>query len=139
MNIINELIQDSPEDSDLLIYKAYWLQYLNKKEESLNLIRDLTNQYPDNGMYQDTYGEILMYFENYEDAVDQFQKTLKLAEGGWYIYQTYIKLGICYKELLSVEHLNKGKDFTKKSSVEADIKQKWFKIADLFLSEIEIL
>ncbi|MCK5159864.1 MAG: hypothetical protein KAR08_11935 [Candidatus Heimdallarchaeota archaeon] len=51
-------------------------------------------------------------------------------------------MGICYKELgnyeLALKHLNKGKDFTKKSSVEAAIKQKWFKIADLFLAEIDI-
>ena len=51
-------------------------------------------------------------------------------------------MGICYKELgnyeLALKHLNKEKDFTKKSSVEAAIKQKWFKIADLFLAEIDI-
>ena len=143
LSIVNELIQKSPEDSDLLIYKAYWLQYLNRKEESLNVIRDLINLHPDNGIYRDTYGEILMYFENYEGAVDQFREALKLAEDGWYVYQTYIKLGISYKELgnyqLAVKHLNKGKEFTKKSSIEADIKQKWFKIADLFLAEIELL
>ena len=40
---------------------------------------------------------------------------------------------------LAVKHLNKGKAFTKKSSIEADIKQRWFKIADLFLAEIELL
>ena len=119
------------------------MQYLNRKEESLNLIRDLIDRHPDNGLYRDTCGEILMYFENYEDAVDQFREALKLVEDGWYIYQTYIKLGICYKELgiseLAAKHLNKGKEFTKKSSIEADIKQKWFKIADLFLAEIELL
>jgi len=143
LSIINKLIKDSPEDSDLLIYKAYWLQYLNRKEESLKVIRDLIDLHPDNGIYRDTYGEILMYFQNYEDAVDQFREALKLAENGWYAYQTYIKLGISYKELgryeLAVKHLNKGKAFTKKSSIEADIKQKWFKIADLFLAEIELL
>ncbi len=142
LNLILELIQDSPEESELLIYKAYWLQYLNRKEESLDLIQDIVNLYPDNGIYHDTYGEILMYFENYEDATKQFKKSLKLAEEEWYMHQTYIKLGICYKELghseLAIEHLTKGKELTKKSSIEADIKQKWFKIADLFLAEIEL-
>jgi tetratricopeptide (TPR) repeat protein len=141
-DIILELIQDSPDDSDLLIYKAYWLQYLNRKKESLNLIRNIVNLNPKNGLYRDTYGEILMYFKNYEEAVNQFQVFLKLAEDSWYLHQTYIKLGICYKELgnseLAKKHLNKGKEFTKKSSIEADEKQKWFKIADLFLAEIEL-
>ena len=83
-----------------------------------------------------------MYFQNYEDSDDQFREALILAEDGWYVYQTYNKLGISYKELgsyeLAVKHLNKGKAFTKKASIEADIKQKWFKIADLFLAEIEL-
>ena len=143
LKIINELIKDSPKDRDLLIYKAYWLQYLNKREESLTLIQELTNLYPDNGMYHDTYGEILMYFENYGDAVNQFLEALNSVEDEWYAYQTYIKMGICYKELgnyeLALKHLNKGKNFTEKSSLDADIKQKWFKIVDLFLAEIELL
>lgn len=142
LEIINELIAKSPKDSDLLIYKAYWLQYLNKKEESLKIIQKLVNQHPDNGMYHDTYGEILMYFENYEEAVSQFQQALTLSKTAWFIPQTYIKLGICNKELgnpeLAEKNLNKGKEFTKKSSIEEDIKQKWFKIADLFLAQNEL-
>ena len=142
LNLILELIQDSPDDSDLLILKAYYLQYLNRREESLNLISEVVRLHPENGMYHDTYGEILMYFENYEDAVSQFQKTLTLSKTAWFIPQTYIKLGICNKELgnseLAEKNLNEGKEFTKKSSIEEDIKQKWFKIADLFLAEIEL-
>jgi Mn-dependent DtxR family transcriptional regulator len=142
LNLILELIQDYPKDSELLILKAYYLQYLNRKEESLNLISDIVQNYPKNGMYLDTYGEILMYFENYQDAANQFQKALELTEDDWYIPQTYVKLGICHKELgnfeKATEQLNKGKELTKKSSIEDEIKQKWFKIADLFLAEIEL-
>jgi tetratricopeptide (TPR) repeat protein len=88
----------------------------------------------------DTFGEILMYYEEYEDAVNKFQKAIKVASDEWYINQTYIKLGICYKELenydLAVENLNKGKELTKKSKSDDDTKQKWLTIADLFLAEI---
>jgi hypothetical protein len=142
LNLILELIQDYPDDSELLILKAYYLQYLNRKEESLNLISDIVKLYPNNGMYLDTYGEILMYFENYEDAVNQFQNTLKLNEDDWYVPQTYVKLGICHKELgnfeKATEQLIKGKELIKKSSIDENIKQKWFKITDLFLAEIEL-
>ena len=133
-------------ESSLTIFslnKAYFLQYLNRKEESLELIHDIVEFHPDNGMYLDTYGDILMYFEKYEDAVKQFKDSLELSEEDWYTPQTYIKLGICYKELgnskLAKNYLAKGKEITKKSSLEEDKKQKWFKIADLFLSEIELL
>ena len=137
LDIINDLINKYP---DLLNYKAYWLHYLDKREEAINIIQDLTNQVPDNGTYHDTYGEILMYYEEYEEAIKKFQKAIEVATDEWYINQTYIKLGICYKELenfdLAVENLKKGKNLTKKSTSDADPKKKWFTIADLFLAEI---
>ncbi len=141
--IINELLQKNPKDVELLVYKAYWMQYLNKKEESLNIIRSLIQQNPDKSTYHDTYGEILMYFEEYQKAVNQFQKAIDLASDEWYINQTHIKLGISYKELgnneLAVKFLRIGKELTNSTSDEDNIKQKWFNIADIFLAEMEEL
>jgi len=140
LNIINELLEKYPENNDLLNYKVYWLQYLNRKEEALQLIQDLIDNVPDNGTYHDTFGEILMYYEEYEEAIEKFLKAIEVTGDEWYINQTYIKLGICYKELknfdLAVENLKKGRNLTKKSSSDADTKQKWLTIADLFLAEI---
>jgi len=138
--IINELIEKYPGNTDLLNYKAYWLHYLNEREEAIKIMQDLTNKVPDNGTYHDTFGEILMFYEEYEEAAKKFQKAIEVAKDEWYINQTYIKLGICYKELenynLAVENLNKGKELTKKSTSDAETKQKWLTIADLFLAEI---
>jgi tetratricopeptide (TPR) repeat protein len=141
LEIIEDLIKNYPEDSDLLNYKAYWLQYLDKKEESLKIMQDLVSRFPDNGMYHDTYGEILMYFEEYEKASEQFLEALDLASDEWYIHQTYIKLGICYKELknydLAVQNLERGLEITEKDVIDMEMKQKWFSIGNLFLGEIE--
>jgi tetratricopeptide (TPR) repeat protein len=143
LEIINELLQKYPKDNNIFNYKAYWLQYLDKKEEAMELIKDLVNRAPDNGTYCDTYGEILMYFEEYEKAIKQFLKVLEITSTDWYIYQTYIKLGICYKELkkydLAGEYLEKGKELTNKSTNHLDTKRKWVVIADLFLAETEQL
>ncbi len=143
LDIINELIEKNPQNNDLINYKAYWLQYLDKKEESLNIIQDLVEKAPDNAMYHDTYGEILMYFEQYEEGSQKFLKAIELDSKEWYIHQTYIKLGICYKELknfdLALENLKKGKELTENSSIDDETKQKWITIADLFLLEIEQL
>ncbi|MFX1569108.1 MAG: hypothetical protein ACFFCV_12155 [Promethearchaeota archaeon] len=140
LEIINELIEKYPENNDLLNYKAYWLQYLNKKEEALEIAQTLTTNVPDNGTYHDTYGEILMYYEEYEEAIKKFEKAIEIGADEWYINQTYIKLGICYKELgnykLALENLNKGKRLTEEIVVDAETKQKWNSIADLFLLEI---
>jgi tetratricopeptide (TPR) repeat protein len=81
-----------------------------------------------------------MYYEEYEKAIEKFLKAIEVAKDEWYINQTYIKLGICYKEIkkfdLAVENLKKGKVLTSKSKADAETKQKWHIIADLFLAEI---
>ncbi|MFX1587523.1 MAG: hypothetical protein ACFFC1_05150, partial [Promethearchaeota archaeon] len=141
LDIINELLEQYPENYDLLNYKVYWLQYLNRKEEALKLIQELVEKAPDNGTYLDTYGELLMYNEEYEQAIEKFLKAIEIVGDEWFINQTYIKLGICYKELkqfdIAIENLKKGKSLTRKSIVDSETKQKWLTIADLFLTEIK--
>lgn len=143
LEIIEKMIEKYPEDNDLLNYKACWLQYLNKKEESLNVIQNLIERVPDNATYHDTYGEILMFFNEHAHAIEEFLKTIEIGSKNWYVYQTYIKLGICYKELgnyeLAVEYLKKGKESTNKSLSDLDTKRKWIVIADLFFAEIKQL
>jgi tetratricopeptide (TPR) repeat protein len=82
-----------------------------------------------------------MNYEEYDKAVEQFQKAIKLSGRSWFIYQTYIKLGICFKELgnyeLAVEYLQKGKEYTNKCFCEYELKKKWLVIADIFLTDIE--
>ncbi len=96
---------------------------------------------PDNGMYHDTYGEILMYFEEHEEATKEFQNAIELVSEDWYIYQTHIKLGICYKELemydLAKENLLKGKSLTSEQTFDPETQKKWLVIVDLFILQIE--
>ena len=95
------------------------------------------------GIYHDTYGEILMNFEDYENAIKEFLKTIELASEEWYINETYIKLGICYKELesfdLAIDYLSKGKEFTNKRFCDLETKKKWLEIVKLYLAVIEQL
>lgn len=140
LDIINELLEQYPENYDLLNYKVYWLQYLNRKEEALKLTQELVEKAPDNGTYHDTYGELLMYNEEYEQAIEKFLKAIEIVGDEWFINQTYIKLGICYKELkqfdIAIENLKKGKYLTSESIADSETKKKWLIIADLFLTEL---
>jgi len=137
LEIIEYLIQKYPKDHDVLSYKAYWLQFLDRKEEAIKIIQKLIENEPDTGIYYDTYGEILMYFEDYKEAKKKFVKAMVLGSHDWYIYQTYIKLGICYTALgnleLGVENLNKGKDLVNEGINDPDTKKKWLSIVGLFL------
>ncbi len=143
LEIINDLIEKYPEDDDLLNYKAFWLQYLNKKEESLRVIKNLIKRVPENATYHDTYGEILMYFQEYKKAIEEFLMSIEISSKDWYVYQTYIKLGICYKELNdfqnALENIKLGKELLESSLAELEEKTKWITIADLFIAEIEHL
>jgi len=139
--IVEELLEKNPENNELRNFKAYWYQYLNMKDEALKTLEELIESEQDNGEYYDSYGEILMNYEEYEKAVEQFQKAIELSSSGWFIYQTFIKLGICFKELenyeLAIEYLRKGKEFTNKCFCDQELKKKWLVIADIFLTEIE--
>ncbi|MFX0000899.1 MAG: hypothetical protein ACFE88_12380 [Candidatus Hermodarchaeota archaeon] len=141
LEIIESLIEKYPKVHDLLSYKAYWLQFLDKKQQALEIIQNLIEIEPEAGIYYDTYGEILMYFEDYEEAAKKFVKSMVLGAHEWYIFQTYIKLGICYKAIgnidLAVENLNKGIELTEKKVKDSETKEKWLSIANLFLSELK--
>ena len=139
-NIINELLEKYTDDTKLLTYKVYWLQYLNRKEEAVEILQRLIEQDPDNGIYHDTYGEILMSFQDYENAKNEFLKAIEIGSEEWYTFQTHIKLGICYKELgkfkLAIDRLESGIKFAEKSKSDFETKQNWLTIANLFKTEI---
>ena len=139
-NIINELLEKYTDDTKLLTYKVYWLQYLNRKEEAVEILQRLIEQDPDNGIYHDTYGEILMSFQDYENAKNEFLKAIEIGSEEWYTFQTHIKLGICYKELgkfkLAIERLESGIKYAEKSKSDVETKNNWLTIANLFKTEI---
>ncbi|MFX0029362.1 MAG: hypothetical protein ACFE8B_09140 [Candidatus Hermodarchaeota archaeon] len=145
LEIINELLEKYPDDNNLLLNKIYWLQYLDERELVMDTIEKLINKNPESSIFHDTYGEILMNFEDYEKAAAEFLKTIELARESdeWYINQTFIKLGICYKELenydLAIENLSKGQEYTNKCFCDLETKKKWLAIVNLYLAEIEQL
>jgi len=141
LKIIEELLEKYPKNNTLYNYKAYWLSHLGKNQEALNILLDLIEEEPEKGIYRDTLGEILITLKEYEKAIEEFQKAIEINSNEWFIPQTYIKLGICYKALgnhdLALRNLKKGKELTKKSTSDTETKQKWLKISDLFLTETE--
>ena len=140
LKIINKLLEKYSEDAELLTYKAYWLQYLNRKVEAVEIIQNLIEQDPDNSIYHDTYGEMLMSFQDYENAKNEFLKAIEISSDEWYTFQTHIKLGICYKELgmlkLALEKLESGIKYAEKSKSDLETKKNWLMIANLFKAEL---
>ncbi|MFX1378880.1 MAG: hypothetical protein ACFFA4_07265 [Promethearchaeota archaeon] len=140
LKIIEKLVEKYPEDNSLHNYKAYWLSYLGKKQEALKILGELLKSEPEKGIYHDTYGELLITFKEYEKAINEFQKAIEIDPNEWFIHQTYIKIGICYTALenieLAIQNLQRGKELTRKIISDLESKNKWLKLADLFLAEI---
>ncbi len=84
-----------------------------------------------------------MFFNEHKLAIEEFLKSIEISSDDWYVYQTYIKLGIGYKELenfdLAIEYFQRGIESTEESAGDQETKTKWITIANLFLAEIEQL
>ncbi len=141
LEIIEELLVKHPKNKSLQNYKAYWLSYLGRKKEAVQILQKLLKSEPEKGIYHDTYGEILITFKEYEKAIKQFEKAIEINSNDWFIYQTYIKIGICYAALenseLAIKNLKIGKELTGRIISDLESKNKWLAIVDLFLAEIE--
>ncbi|MHA2281749.1 MAG: tetratricopeptide repeat protein, partial [Promethearchaeota archaeon] len=111
LDIITELTETYPKDIDFGNNKAYWHIYIYKenrekgikdeenKNAAVETIKSLTEKAPDEGNYLDSYGEILMITGDYENAIKIFEKAIKTEPNGWFIPETYIKLGKCNEKL----------------------------------------
>jgi len=104
LKITDELLEEDPDDPSLLNNKLYELGKLNRKEDALAIGRKLIEIAPDEGNYHDSYGEILLWFGEYKEAIQEFKKAMELEPNGWYCYQTCIKMGDAYGALEEYEN-----------------------------------
>ncbi len=61
LQIIENLDDNYPNNSDILKNKALWLHYLNKNDEAIKIIKNLIRQNPDSLSYYELYGEIMIF------------------------------------------------------------------------------
>lgn len=111
LDIVTELTETYPEDVDFFNNKAYWHVYIygQKKENgiedeknkiaAIETIKFLTEKMPDEGNYFDSYGEILMITEDYENAIKKYEQGIKVEPNGWSIPSSHVGLGKCYEQL----------------------------------------
>jgi len=99
LNVMDEILSDFPDDTKLLNNKAIFLVKLGRKQEAIETSEKMVSINPTDGNLFDSYGEVLMNCGDYEAAIAQFNKAIEIDEQGWYIEQTYLKMGNSYKEL----------------------------------------
>lgn len=97
VNKINpEYAKFSSVNHQLYNFMAYSFAKVKKKEKAIEAIKKAIELDLEESNYYDSYGEILMMFGNYEEAVIQLEKAKELR---FTPIETYINLGKCYFEL----------------------------------------
>ncbi|MFX0027201.1 MAG: hypothetical protein ACFE8M_12375, partial [Candidatus Hermodarchaeota archaeon] len=143
LEILDKLIELYPEDYDLLNSKVYVLAYLERETDAINLAEKLVNLDSNCGNYHDSYGEVLMMFKKYKEAVELFKEALNLDRYGHFVYQTFIKLGICYFNLeeydLAKECLEQGIEHTFSCLCDHEKKEHWLEKANRYIFKIKEL
>ncbi|MFW9948255.1 MAG: tetratricopeptide repeat protein, partial [Candidatus Odinarchaeota archaeon] len=99
LEVIDEVIKEHPDDKKLLNNKVLLLVKLERVEEAIETAEILIKVDPEDGNSYDTYGEALKELGKYTEAIEKFEKAIELDPKGWYLSETYQKMGKCYEEL----------------------------------------
>jgi len=122
--------------------KARILAKLKNSKEAVKLIKNLIEGDPENPLYYDTYGEILMWSKQFTTAIEKYLKAIELLEGGVNIdpeenfsHETYIKMGKCYLRIDKPEYALKYLEIGKELAME-NHDQFWINKASAYLGEL---
>ena len=141
LRIINELRKQYPNDLDLLNNELYWYLYQKDKKNALEKGKLLVELDPEDGNFHDSYAEILTEFGEYEEAIKEIKKAIKLEPHGWFTFNSYLNLAKCYKGLgkfnLARESLKKGETSIRTCFCDIDTRIKWRKHAEKILDEMD--
>ncbi|MBY9018104.1 MAG: hypothetical protein KGD66_04655 [Candidatus Lokiarchaeota archaeon] len=145
LKVNDETINRFPKDqydskyASILNNRALIFAELGQKEEAIETAKEMIELDKENGNIRDSFGEILLIIGDYEEAIKQFEQAIEMSPTGWYIDQSYIKMGLCYMELgefeSAKENFEIGKDLLgKKPPKERTI---YDRNPDVYLIELE--
>jgi len=118
---LEPIINDYQEDLEILNNLTVLYGHLGRKEEGIRVADKMISLNPSDGNQFDSYGEMLMLFGDYQQAIAKFEEALKLAPKAWFTFLTYLKMGTCYEKLLQLdkaeEYYLEGKKLTEKTAL----------------------
>jgi len=120
LKVNDETIKQFPKDQydskypSILNNRALIFAELNQKEKAIETAKEMIELNKEDGNMRDSFGEILLIIGDYEEAIKQFEQAIEISPTGWYVDQSYIKMGLCYMELgefeSAKENFEIGKD-----------------------------
>ncbi|MHA1192764.1 MAG: hypothetical protein ACTSP9_10770 [Promethearchaeota archaeon] len=138
---INQFPKDQYESkyASILNNRALIFAELGRKEEAIETAKEMIESKKEDGNLRDSFGEILLIVGEYEDAIKQFEEAIELTPTGWFIDQSYIKMGLCYTELGDFERAKEkfeiGKDLLEKKPPKE--RTKYDHNPDVYLMELK--
>ena len=138
---INQFPKDQYESkyTSILNNRALIFAELGRKEEAIETAKEMIESKKEDGNLRDSFGEILLIVGEYEDAIKQFEEAIELSPTGWFIDQSYIKMGLCYTELGDFERAKEsfeiGKDLLEKKPPKE--RTKYDHNPDVYLMELK--
>ena len=118
IDILEESLKLYPDSIGMLNNLAIFKSSLGNFNEAIEIIEKAITIDPTEANLLDTYGEVLMYAKQYEDAIVKFTQALEMNPVGWFAFHTFLKLAECYKALgmedKSDTCFNKAKELTEK-------------------------
>jgi tetratricopeptide (TPR) repeat protein len=118
INLLEESLDIYPDSIGMLNNLAIFQSTLGNFDEAKELIEKAIKIDPEEANLIDTYGEVLMIAEKYEDAIVKFTQALEMRPTAWFAFHTFLKLAKCYKALgmddKAITCHEKAKDLTKK-------------------------
>jgi tetratricopeptide (TPR) repeat protein len=118
VKLLEESLKKYPDSIGMLNNLALFHSNLGNFEKGKELIEKAIKIDPNEANLIDSYGEILMFAEEYEAAIVKFTQALEMNPTAWFAFHTFLKLAKCYRALgmddkASTCHA-KAKELTKK-------------------------
>jgi tetratricopeptide (TPR) repeat protein/Mn-dependent DtxR family transcriptional regulator len=118
VKLLEESLKKYPDSIGMLNNLALFQSNLGNFEKGKELIEKAIKIDPNEANLVDSYGEILMFAEEYEAAIVKFTQALEMNPTAWFAFHTFLKLAKCYRALGMEDKAStchaKAKDLTKK-------------------------
>lgn len=105
-------IEHFPEDVNLKNHLIYVYLGIPDLDKALETALEVSQEAPDQYNILDSLGEVYLVRKEYQKAIKIFLDVIKNDPNGWYIFESHIKLGLCYlhqnKKQKAKECLKKG-------------------------------
>lgn len=104
IDTVDLILSLDPNNTLALNNRVVYLASLNRQNEAIEAGENLITLHPEDGNNFDTFGQVLMQFGEYEEAIEKFKQAVNINPRGFYAHISYNRIADCYFELGDYEN-----------------------------------